>query len=526
MNPAVTEALAELPALLCAHLLLSACAVGIGVLVGLPLAIASARSRRVRAPVLGLAGLIQTIPALALLALFYPMLLILGQTSGLAIPALGFLPALIALSLYALLPIVRNGVAALQGIEPGVIDAADGVGMTAGQRLRLIELPLGAPVILAGIRTASVWTIGAATLATTVGQPSLGDLIFSGLQTENWHRVLVGCAAAAALALGVDGCLALVESGLAPRRRLRVWSGLGLLVAALLLAALPVRAGEGELIVVGAKNFSEQYILASVIEARLRAAGYRTERRDNLGSTVAYQALAAGDIDVYVDYGGTLWSNILGRTDTPPPEAMRAELSRALQARDAVRLLGPLGFENAYALAMRRERAAALGIRSLADLAAHPELRLGADLEFLTRPEWRAVQSAYGLRFAEQRSFSPTFMYRAVEQGSVDLITAFSSDGRIAALDLIALGDPRRALPSYEAVLFVSPRRAGDARFTTALTPLLGAISVDRMRQANLMVDRDADKRTPAEAARWLDPPPSSGATSPIDSRRPESGAD
>ena len=102
-----------------------------------------------------------------------------------------------------------------------------------------------------------------------------------------------------------------------------------------------MRAGRSELVVIGAKNFSEQYILASAIEARLRAAGYRTERRDNLGSTVAYQALAAGDIDVYVDYGGTLWSNILGRTDTPPPEAMRAELTAALQARDGVRLLGP-----------------------------------------------------------------------------------------------------------------------------------------------------------------------------------------
>ena len=166
-------------------------------------------------------------------------LLILGQRTGLPIPALGFLPALIALSLYALLPIVRNGVAALQGIDPGVIEAADGLGMTRRQRLRMIELPLGAPVILAGIRTASVWTIGAATLATTVGQPSLGDLIFSGLQTENWVRVLVGCAGAAALALIVDGLLALIESGLKHRRPWRVRAGLLALLAALAFALRP-----------------------------------------------------------------------------------------------------------------------------------------------------------------------------------------------------------------------------------------------------------------------------------------------
>ena len=509
MSPALAEALAELPDLARAHLLLSGSAVAIGVILGLPLAILSARSRRIRTPVLGLAGLIQTVPALALLALFYPMLLILGQATGLAIPALGFLPALIALSLYALLPIVRNGVAALQGVDPGVLEAADGIGMTRRQRLAIVELPLGAPVILAGIRTAAVWTIGAATLATTVGQSSLGNLIFSGLQTENWVRVLVGCAGAAALALGVDGLLALVEAGLERRSRWRIGTGLALLAAALAFALVPLSGGGagGAAIVVGAKNFSEQYILASAIERRLRAAGFRTERRDNLGSTVAYQALAAGDIDVYVDYGGTLWTNILGRTDTPPPQAMRASLTAALRERDGVRLLGSLGFENAYALAMRRRRAEALGLASLDDLTdAAPQLRLGADLEFLTRPEWRSVRGAYRLRFREQRSFSPTFMYRAVTDGSVDLITAFSSDGRIAALDLVTLADPRRALPSYEAVLLLSPRRARDDRVVAALSPLIGAVPVERMRRANLMVDRDADKRTPDQAARWLDP--------------------
>ena len=507
MSPAFTEALAELPGLARSHLLLSGCAVGIGVLIGLPLAILSARHPRVRTPVLGLAGLIQTVPALALLALFYPALLILGQSTGLAVPALGFLPALIALSLYALLPIVRNGVAALQGIDPAILEAADGIGMTARQRLTIVELPLGAPVILAGIRTASVWTIGAATLATTVGQPSLGDLIFSGLQTENWVRVLVGCGAAAALALAVDGLLALVESGLRARSRLRIGIGLALLVAALGLAVVPFSraTGGGETIVIGAKNFSEQYILASAIERRLQAAGFHTERRDNLGSTVAYQALAAGDIDVYVDYSGTLWTNVLQRTDTPAPAAMRARLATELLRRDNVFLVGALGFENAYALAMKRGRAAELNIRTLDDLAgAAPELSLGADLEFLTRPEWRSVRSRYGLVFGDQRSYSPTFMYRAVAGGAADVITAFSSDGRIAALDLVTLADPRRALPSYDAVLLAAP--GTNPRAIEALRPLIGAITVERIRQANLMVDRDTDKRTPAEAARWLDP--------------------
>ncbi|HYE27829.1 MAG TPA: ABC transporter permease/substrate-binding protein [Allosphingosinicella sp.] len=518
MRAAVGEAVAVLPELARAHVLVSGSAIAIAVLVGLPLALWAAGRRRARIPLLAFVGLVQTVPALALLALFYPLLLLIGAAAHVSLPALGFLPALIALSLYALLPILRNGIAALEALDPSVIEAANGVGMTRRQRLLLVELPLGAPVLLAGIRTAAVWTIGAATLATTVGQPSLGNLIFSGLQTENWMRVLVGCAAAALLALVADGLLALIERGLARRSAWRVRLGLGLLAGALALALVPPGQGPPDrTVVIGAKNFSEQYILAAAIADRLQAAGYRSEMREDLGSAVAYRAVAAGDVDVYVDYSGTLWTNVLGRTDIPPPRALRAELANALAHRDGVLMLGTLGFENAYALAMRRIHAERLRLRSIADLArAAPRLRLASDIEFLSRPEWRSVEAAYGLRFAEARSYNPTFMYRAIADGSADVLSAFSSDGRIAALDLVTLSDPKRALPSYEAVLLVSPRRARDAGFVAALKPLVGAISIERMRQANLMVDRDVDKKSPQQAARWLlrrapspSPPPS-----------------
>lgn len=506
MSPAMAEALAELPQLLRAHVLLSGAALGAAVIVGLPLAYWAAESRRVRRPVLAAAGLVQTIPGLALLALFYPMLLALGRVAHVAVPALGFLPAFLALALYALLPVLRNGVAALRGLDPSVVEAADGIGMTRGQRLRLVELPLGAPVLLAGIRIAAVWTIGAATLATTVGQTSLGNLIFSGLQTENWVRVLVGCAASALLALAADGVLALVEAGVARRSKWRFRLGFCLLAAGLALALVPPSAGSaGRTVVIGAKNFSEQYILADLIADRLAPSDLRVERRDDLGSAVAYRALAAGDIDVYVDYVGTLWTNVLGRSDILPAPEMRAALARELARRDGVVLLGPLGFENAYALAMRRDRARELHVRSIGDLAVvAPRLKLASDLEFLSRPEWRSVARTYGLRFREQRAYNPTFMYRAIMDGSADVLSAFSSDGRIAALDLIVLSDPKEALPNYDAVLLLSRRAVKDPQLVAALKPLIGAISIERMRRANLMVDRDTDKKTPQEAARWL----------------------
>ena len=229
------------------------------------------------------------------------------------------------------------------------------------------------------------------------------------------------------------------------------------------------------------------------------------ETKAGLGSAVIFRALASGELDAYVDYTGTLWANIIGRHDTPSRDVMLRELTRWMRERYGVTVLGSLGFENAYVVAMKRERAAALGVVSIAELAPQtPHLTLGSDLEFLSRPEWTALKQAYGLAFRAERSFTPTFMYRAVESGEADVISAFSSDGRMAALDLVALTDPQQVIPSYDAVVLLSPARAGDPALRRALAPLLGTITVGRMREANLMVDRDQDKASPAQAARFL----------------------
>ena len=496
-----------LPGYLAQHVLLSLTALVLGLIISLPLAVAASRSAVVRWPSLFIASLVQTIPSLALLALFYPLLLALSALSqawfGRSFPALGFGPSLMALTLYSMLPILRNGVAGLTGVDPAVIEAARGMGMTDTQRLLRVELPLAAPVIMAGVRTAAVWTIGAATLATSVGQTSLGNYIFSGLQTENWVLVLFGCVAAAVLALGADQLLGLIEWGLASRRPWRAWAGaLGLLAGAALALSPLIAGGAGPAYRIGAKNFSEQAILAQLMASRLEAQGARVEIKDDLGSAVIYRALAAGEIDAYVDYSGTLWANVLNRKDNPGRAAVLESVKSALARRDGVMMLGSLGFENAYALAMRADRAKALGVANLDDLARHAgNLTLGSDLEFLSRPEWKAVASAYGLHFRKLTSYQPTFMYRALADGEADVISAFSSDGRIEADNLTVLADPRHALPPYDAVILVAPSRAHDQRLLAALAPLVGAISVGAMREANYSVDRDQGKLTPARAA-------------------------
>lgn len=511
MSGAVAAAFALLPEYLAWHVLLSAAALALGVAVSLPLAVAASRSPRLRWPLLAVAGLIQTIPSLALLALFFPLLLAASQLSvaltGRGFSALGFLPSLLALSLYSMLPILRTAVAGVLGVAPEIREAADGVGMTPRQRLFQVELPLAAPVIMAGVRTAAVWTIGAATLSTPVGQTSLGNYIFAGLQTENWVFVLFGCAASAGLALVADQLLGLVEAGAARRDRRRIAAGLAGLLVGAALALLPLAGlAKPHAYVVGGKNFSEQYILAELMAERLEREGADVRRKEDLGSAVAYRALAAGEIDVYVDYSGTLWTNVLGRTDNPGRAAVLAGLTQELKRRDGVVVLGSLGFENAYAFVMRPDRAKALSVDSLADLARRaPQLTLGSDLEFLSRPEWKAVDAAYGFDFKVERSYQPTFMYRALEGGEADVISAFSSDGRIAADKLVVLTDPKGAIPPYDAVVLISPKRAGDRRLLKALEPLIGKVPVEAMRAANYSVDRDAGKLTPAQAAAQLE---------------------
>src|SRR5262245_17447431 len=298
----LADAWARLPDYLGSHVLVSLTALALGLGISLPVAVASRRRPVLRGILLGLASVVQTIPGLALLALFYPLLLALAalseKTLGKGFSALGFLPAVLALALYSMLPVLRNTVTGLNGVDARLSEAARVIGMRQWQLLRDIELPLALPVIMAGIRTSAVWVIGTATLATPIGQTSLGNYIFSGLQTQNWVFVIFGCIAAALLALAVDQLLALVQAGVTRRSTSRTLSG-GLGLAALTLAALiPVFAQQPAEYRIGAKTFTEQYVLAALIKQRLEAAGLTAERRPGLGSNVLFDALASGEVDI------------------------------------------------------------------------------------------------------------------------------------------------------------------------------------------------------------------------------------
>jgi osmoprotectant transport system permease protein len=187
-----------------------------------------------------------------------------------------------------------------------------------------------------------------------------------------------------------------------------------------------------------------------------------------------------------------------------PREKLLGEL-KGLLAKQNITLLGELGFENAYALVMPKARAQALGIHSIGDLAAHAAtMSIAGDYEFFSRPEWAALKAAYGLSFRTQRTMQPDFMYAAVASGEVDAIAGYTSDGLIAKYGLIVLDDPKHAIPPYDAIVLLSPKRAGDAALQAALKPLLGRIDIAAMREANLRASGNDATSSPDAVARWL----------------------
>jgi osmoprotectant transport system permease protein len=496
MSEALAAQLDLLPGYLSHHLVLTLVALTAGIAVCLPLGLLVARVRTLQWPVLTLAGILQTIPGLALLALMVPLL---GR--------IGFVPAVLALILYSFLPILRNTVTGILGVDPAIREAATGIGMTDMQRLMRIEFPLALPVIVAGIRTAAVWVVGTATLATPVGATSLGNFIFSGLQTQNVTAVLVGCVAAALLAVVLDAIIRLAEKA-AARRDARLGLLAGMLLAALFVGgAWPVwalRSDEaGSTVRVGSKPFTEQYILAEWLTAELQADGWNVDARPSMGSLILFEALTSGEIDVYVDYSGTLWTNVLKRSDLPSRADLLVQLQRGLDSAYGVLCLGPLGFENTYALAVRSADAEAMTLRTLDDLAAHSRgLRIGSDYEFFSRPEWQSLVAAYGFDFADEITLDPSLMYSAIAQDEVDVVSAYSTDGRIIDYDLVTLADPRGALPPYDAVILVSARLAAHNQIRRVFERMLRRVDAALMREANRRVDQAGE--TPATAARFL----------------------
>ena len=487
------EQLSLLPHYLTAHLQLTLLALLLSIIGSIPVGIAATRIKWLERPTLAVASVIQTIPSLAFLALMVPIL------SFLELRSIGFLPAIIGLTLYGVLPVLRNTVTGIAGVPPEFKEAARGVGMTPHQQLTLVELPLAMPVIIAGIRTATIWLVGITTLSTPVGATSLGNYIFSGLQTRNYSAIIIGCIAAAALALLLDGLVRAIEAGLVKRKRRSLVTSLSIFAVlygyVFVTLLSPLFGEQTRPVVIGSKTFTEQYILSNTLARWIeQETVHQTELVQSLGSMVAFDALNAGDIDIYVDYSGTLWANAMHRSDSNSSrvEVLNA-VTRFLHNEHGITIGATLGFENAYALAVRRTDALQNDLLSISDLRPFaPSLSIGGDYEFFARPEWIAIRDTYGLEFRELRTMDPALMYQATNEREVDVIGAFSTDGRISSYDLQVLKDDLNTIPPYDAVVLLSARLAYDApEVLSAIARLDGMISAETMRRMNRLVDED-----------------------------------
>lgn len=494
------------------HLQLVLVSIVIAITIGIPTGILLTRKKSLRGPILGIANIMQTIPSLALFGFLIPLPFIGG---------IGARTAIVALVLYSLLPIIRNTVTGILGVDPNVREAAVAMGMTDTQILRQVELPLAMSVIITGVRVAMVIAIGVTTIAAAVGAGGLGVYIFRGLRQYDNNLLLAGAGAAALMALGADFTLGLFERrfAVAGRGKRTPARRFGMAVAVVAIATIVVAglflnrlmpnrsAGQAQRVVVGSKDFTESVLLAEVVAQMLEAGGVSVERQFELGGNLPHDALLAGKIDLYPEYTGTAYTAILHHPVNTDPRIVYDKVRDDYQAKFNVAVSEPIGFENTFAILVRGSDARRLKLATVSDAIPHAtKWRAGFGQDFMTRDDgYPGFSKAYALRFAERpREMDLSLTYIALQSGQVDLIAGNSTEGRIAALDLVQLEDDRRYFPPYEAVYLARQDKVASVpQLKETLKKLAGAITTEEMRQLNYEVD--ANKRTPAEVVRtWL----------------------
>ena len=488
----------------------------IAIVIALPLGILITRRKSLRGPVLGIANVMQTIPSLALFGFLIPLPFIGG---------IGPRTAIVALVFYALLPIIRNTVTGILGVDRNVREAAVAMGMTDRQVLFQVELPLAMSVILTGVRVAVVITIGVAIIAAEVGAGGLGEYIFRGLRLDDNRLLLAGAVPSAVMALLADFGFSAIEKrfdtttnrATTPGRKLRrriAWAALALGIVLMGYAGwrgMRPRSNSSLSrghVTVGSKDFTESILLAEIVAQMLEAQNMEVDRRFDLGGNLAHSALVGGQIDLYPEYTGTAFTAILHHQSITDPKAVYDQVKREYSDQFNLWVSKPLGFDNTFAILVRGEDARRLNLKTISDAAKYaPRWQAGFGHDFMVRQDgYPGFSRSYGLQFASVSDMSLDLTYRALASRKVDLIAGNSTDGRIAGLDLVQLEDDKHYFPPYEAVFVIrrdvrdlAPERSDASLIhplVLVMTKLEGAISTDEMRKLNYEVDsRKRDKK-------------------------------
>ncbi len=465
------------------HLEISLIALLIAMIIAMPLAYWGVSHTRVSGFLLQFTGVLQTIPSLALLGLLIPLV------------GIGTVPAIIALVVYALLPIFQNTYLGLTGIEPSLLEAADAFGMNRWRKLVKVQLPLAAPTIIGGIRTALVLIIGTATLAALIGAGGLGSFILLGIDRNNTSLIIIGATTAALLAVGLN----LVVGWLA-RHRWQWAAGLAALIMLVSGGVAAVRfATQTETVTIAGKLGSEPDILINMYKELIEQDNPRVkvQLKSNFGKTTfLYSALKKGNVDIYPEFTGTVLETLVRvpakQADEKRTAKQTYQLARQLLGKQAdMTYLSPMAYENTYALAVPKAWADANHVKTISDLRAHSaDLTAGFSLEFTDRPDgYPGIKNTYGLTL-RYKTLEPALRYTAIRDGRVNVVDAYSTDSELVQYKLLALEDDKHQFPSYRgAPLMRTAFAKKHPQIVASLNKLAGKISAQDMQEMNYAVN-------------------------------------
>ncbi|BAN75565.1 MULTISPECIES: ABC transporter permease/substrate-binding protein [Lacticaseibacillus] len=484
----VSERHVELLNALGQHIEISLIALVLAVIIAIPLAVWVQTHPKVAAVLLQVTGVLQTIPSLALLGLLIPFV------------GIGTVPAIIALVVYALLPIFQNTYIGLQDIDPSYEEAADAFGMSRLRKLFKVELPIALPVILSGVRTAMVLIIGTATLAALIGAGGLGPFILLGIDRNDASLTLMGALAAALLAIVFSWLLNLLQKV--------NWKLSVSVVGIVLLGFAGTQVynwatAPKETITIAGKLGSEPDILISMYKELIQKADpdVKVTLKPNFGQTsFLYNALRTDKINIYPEFSGTVLESLTKPTAAQQKQVAAGKnnypLAQQLLAKQGLRYLKPMAYNNTYALVVKASFAKRYQLKTISDLAKiAPSIRAGFDLEFIDRQDgYKGIKQKYGLQF-KVNSMDPSLRYQALDRGQINLTDGYTTDAQLRQYHLVALKDDRGLFPIYRgAPLMRSSFAKHHPHLVTALNKLANHITEKQMQDMNYAVSVRREK--------------------------------
>ncbi|GGB00494.1 ABC transporter permease/substrate-binding protein [Macrococcus hajekii] len=466
----------ELWSALIEHIQISFIALLIAMFIAVPLGILLTRREKIAEPIINIAAVMQTIPSLALLGLMIPLF------------GIGRVPAIIALVIYALLPILRNTYTGIKEVDPSLKEAASGIGMNPFRRLTRVELPLAMPVIMAGIRTAMVLIIGTATLAAFIGAGGLGDLILLGIDRNNMSLILLGAIPAAILAIFFDVLLRYMQN--LSYKKIGLVLG-AIFLFALLMSIIPLFSKDKGQIELAGKLGTEPEIITHMYKQLIEdRTDVTVEVQPGLGKTsFLFNALKSGEIDGYLEFTGTVLGELVKETPKGnTEEAVYQQAKESIARQYDMALLDPMKYNNTYALAVKRSYAEEHGLKTISDLKkVEDKVRAGFTLEFNDREDgYKGVQKKYGIQLSNVKTMEPKIRYQAIESNKLDLIDAYSTDAELKKYDMVVLQDDQNLFPPYQGAPLLKKETVEKyPEVADALNELSGHITDEEMQQMN-----------------------------------------